>query len=180
MLPFDFLFWCLGSQGSAYPLTGNTNYRDTPIQAGTLITLERLGAAQLQVANYKLHRQGNRQGMVWETRGEDGVGDARRRWGGLGGLLSIYQYPTPIPDANLTQVSILPKSRYRYQIPLSNERADHGRAPITDAAWCRRMVSPLHHDDPSPRRPPFGKWATPFGKWATITPDNPTTGDYGR
>ncbi|MCR9941922.1 conjugal transfer pilus assembly protein TraU [Vibrio owensii] len=69
VLPFDALFWCLGSQGSAYPLTGNTNYRDTPIQAGTLI-MERL--------NYKLHRQA----IVWETSGEDGA--------------VCYQYPTPI------------------------------------------------------------------------------------
>ncbi|MFA0724414.1 TraU family protein, partial [Vibrio sp. 10N.222.49.E5] len=52
-------FWCLGSQGSAYPLTGTTNYRDTPIQAATLL-MEKL--------NYKLHRQG----IIWETRGEDG------------------------------------------------------------------------------------------------------------
>ncbi|MFA0612544.1 TraU family protein, partial [Vibrio sp. 10N.222.49.B4] len=59
-LPIDALFWCLGSQGSAYPLTGTTNYRDTPIQAATLL-MEKL--------NYKLHRQG----IIWETRGEDGA-----------------------------------------------------------------------------------------------------------
>ena len=69
VLPFDPLFWCMGSQGSAYPLTGNTGYRDTPIQAATLI-MERL--------NYKLHRQG----IVWETRGVDGA--------------VCYQWPTPI------------------------------------------------------------------------------------
>lgn len=79
VLPFDFLFWCMGSQGSAYPLTGTTNYRDTPIQAGTLI-LERL--------NYKLHRQG----IVWESHGEDGA----------------ICYQTPMP--------LMPKSRYRYQM----------------------------------------------------------------
>lgn len=78
-LPIDALFWCLGSQGSAYPLTGTTNYRDTPIQAATLL---------MQKLNYKLHRQG----MIWETRGEDGA--------------ICYQYPEPI----------LPKSRYRYQM----------------------------------------------------------------
>ncbi|BCL73852.1 hypothetical protein TUMSATVNIG1_58370 (plasmid) [Vibrio nigripulchritudo] len=78
-LPIDSLFWCLGSQGSAYPLTGNTNYRDSPIQAATLM-MERL--------NYKLHRQG----LVWETRGEDGA--------------VCYQHAAPI----------LPKSRYRYQM----------------------------------------------------------------
>ncbi|GAB6264304.1 conjugal transfer pilus assembly protein TraU [Photobacterium sp. R1] len=69
VLPFDALFWCLGSQGSVYPLTGNTNYRDTPVQAGTLI---------LQRLNFKLHRQG----IVWETRGSDGA--------------ICYQWPEPI------------------------------------------------------------------------------------
>lgn len=59
-LPIDALFWCLGSQGSAYPLTGNNNYHDSTIQAATLIT-ERL--------NYKLHRQA----IVWESSGEDGA-----------------------------------------------------------------------------------------------------------
>ena len=78
-LPMDHLFWCLGSQGSVYPLTGTTGYRDTPIQAATLI---------MQRLNYKLHRQG----IVWETRGEDGA--------------VCEQWPTPI----------LPKSRYRYQM----------------------------------------------------------------
>ena len=66
------------AQGSAYPLTGTTNYRDTPIQV--VRYHERL--------NYKLHRQG----MITETRGEDGA--------------ICHQYPTPI----------LPKSRYRYQM----------------------------------------------------------------
>ncbi|WP_299006911.1 conjugal transfer pilus assembly protein TraU [uncultured Shewanella sp.] len=68
-LAFDPLFWCLGSQGSAYPLTGTTNYRHTPIQAGTLI-MERL--------NFKLHRQG----LVWESRGAD--------------FAICYQWPEPI------------------------------------------------------------------------------------
>ena len=68
-LPFDPLFWCLGSQGSAYPLTGSSSYRDTPIQAATLI---------MQRLNYKLHRQG----LVWESSGADGA--------------VCYQYPTPV------------------------------------------------------------------------------------
>ncbi|MFD1877412.1 conjugal transfer pilus assembly protein TraU [Vibrio chagasii] len=106
-LPFDFLFWCLGSQGSAYPLTGNTNYRDTPIQAGTLI-MERL--------NYKLHRQG----MVMETRGEDGA--------------ICYQHPTPI----------LPKSRYRYQMsaPITDAGWCHPYTTTT-AIW------EMGHDNPT-------------------------------
>ena len=59
-LPIDALFWCLGSQGSAYPLTGTTGYRDTPMQSAVLMT-ERM--------NYKLHRQG----IVWESSGKDGA-----------------------------------------------------------------------------------------------------------
>lgn len=68
-LPIDALFWCMGSQGSAYPLTGTTGYRDTPLQAATLIS-ERI--------NYKLHRQG----IVWESLGTDGA--------------ICYQHPMPI------------------------------------------------------------------------------------
>ncbi|WP_305840038.1 conjugal transfer pilus assembly protein TraU [Photobacterium leiognathi] len=68
-LPMDALFWCLGSQGSAYPLTGTTGYRDTPMQAAVLMT-ERM--------NYKLHRQG----IVWESTGKDGA--------------ICYQHPMPI------------------------------------------------------------------------------------
>lgn len=107
VLPFDALFWCLGSQGSAYPLTGNTNYRDTPVQAGTLI-MERL--------NYKLHRQG----IVWETSGEDGA--------------ICYQYPTPI----------LPKSRYRYQMsaPIPDAGWCHPYTTTT-AIW------EMGHDNPT-------------------------------
>ncbi|HIF9375077.1 TPA: conjugal transfer pilus assembly protein TraU [Photobacterium damselae] len=59
VLPMDALFWCMGSQGSAYPLTGTTGYRDTPLQIATLMT-ERM--------NYKLHREG----IVWESSGESG------------------------------------------------------------------------------------------------------------
>jgi conjugal transfer pilus assembly protein TraU len=59
-LPMDNLFWCLGSQGSVYPLTGHLGYRDTPLQAATLI-MERL--------NYKMHRQG----LVLESSGKAGA-----------------------------------------------------------------------------------------------------------
>lgn len=68
-LPIDALFWCMGSQGSAYPLTGTTNYKNSPVQAATLI---------MQRLNYKLHRQG----IVWESNGSDGA--------------ICYQTPTPI------------------------------------------------------------------------------------
>lgn len=43
------LFWCLGAQGSAYPLDGNIDYAYSPLQNSTLIA-ERL--------EYKLHRLG--------------------------------------------------------------------------------------------------------------------------
>jgi conjugal transfer pilus assembly protein TraU len=68
-LPLDPLFWCLGSQGGSYPLTGHTNHMDTPTTAAVLI-MERL--------NYKLHRQG----IVLETRGVEGA--------------ICYQWPEPI------------------------------------------------------------------------------------
>ncbi len=110
-LPIDALFWCLGSQGSAYPLTGTTNYRDTPIQAATLI-MERL--------NYKLHREG----VVFETRGENGA--------------VCNQWPTPI----------LPKSRYRYQmtgpIPAANKCYPY---TTTTAIWESGHDNPVSGDN---------------------------------
>ena len=45
----DSLFWCAGSQGSHYPLTGHINAPLSPVQSALLLT-ERL--------NYKLHREG--------------------------------------------------------------------------------------------------------------------------
>lgn len=68
-LPLDPLFWCLGSQGSAYPLTGTTGYQHSTVQAATLI---------MQRINYKLHRQG----LVWQSFGADGA--------------ICYQAPSPI------------------------------------------------------------------------------------
>lgn len=45
--PLDSLFWCAGSQGSHYPLTGNTTYVTSPIQTAMLLA---------QRLNFKLHR----------------------------------------------------------------------------------------------------------------------------
>jgi len=45
----DKLFWCLGSQGSSYPLDGFVAMQKSPIQAATLLA-ERM--------DYKLHREG--------------------------------------------------------------------------------------------------------------------------
>ena len=44
----DSLFWCAGSQGSMYPLTGHVNAPLSPVQAALLLT-ERM--------NYKMHRE---------------------------------------------------------------------------------------------------------------------------
>ncbi|EEX34487.1 MULTISPECIES: conjugal transfer pilus assembly protein TraU [Vibrio] len=85
-LPMDRLFWCLGAQGSAYPLTGNTNYRDSPIQAATLI-MERL--------NYKLHRQG----MVFDSQGRDGAVCQPKISPFLPKSRYRYQMSAPIADA---------------------------------------------------------------------------------
>ncbi|WP_131784018.1 conjugal transfer pilus assembly protein TraU [Legionella gresilensis] len=46
--PLDNLFWCAGSQGTHYPLTGHVNATFSPVQTALLLT-ERL--------NYKMHRE---------------------------------------------------------------------------------------------------------------------------
>ncbi len=69
-LPIDELFWCLGSQGSAYPLTGNYSEHVTDIQAATLVA-EKL--------NFKLHREG----LTWDSVGADAPA-------------LCYEYPDPI------------------------------------------------------------------------------------
>lgn len=48
-MPINKLFWCLGAQGSAYPLDGNISYAFSPVQNSVLMA-ERL--------EYKLHRLG--------------------------------------------------------------------------------------------------------------------------
>lgn len=68
----DALFWCMGSQGSIYPLTGNTPFQTSPIEAATLMA-ERM--------DFKMHREG----LVWDTIGE----------GAFNGAL-CNQYPSPI------------------------------------------------------------------------------------
>lgn len=69
-LPVDSLFWCLGSQGSAYPLTGNYSAHESNIQAATLVS-EKL--------NFKLHREG----LTWDSTGADAPA-------------LCYEHPTPI------------------------------------------------------------------------------------
>lgn len=48
MLPNDSLFWCMGAQGSSYPLDGDISNQSSPIQAALLLT-ERM--------DFKLHRE---------------------------------------------------------------------------------------------------------------------------
>ena len=55
MLPIDALFWCLGSQGGAYPLDGTVAAQVSHVQAATLLS-ERLAI--------KLHRMPP---IVWDT-----------------------------------------------------------------------------------------------------------------
>ena len=53
-LPMDSLFWCAGSQGGMYPLTGHVQEHVGGVQASTLLT-ERMA--------YKMHREG----LLWDT-----------------------------------------------------------------------------------------------------------------
>lgn len=54
------LFWCMGSQGPSYPLTGNISAEYSPLQNSVLLS-ERL--------DYKLHRMG----LLKDSNGHDGA-----------------------------------------------------------------------------------------------------------
>ena len=56
-LPIDVLFWCAGSQGSMYPMTGTVSSSHSEVSNAVLLH-ERM--------NFKLHRQG----LILESRGE--------------------------------------------------------------------------------------------------------------
>ncbi|WON75530.1 conjugal transfer pilus assembly protein TraU [Serratia sp. UGAL515B_01] len=94
-MPLDPLFWCSGGHGSMYPFTGNLVNESSGLNSGILLT-DRM--------NFKLHRQG----MIWDTVGENGA--------------VCSEYPTVI----------MPKSRYRYQmvntIPDANQCHPLGRS----------------------------------------------------
>lgn len=76
----DSLFWCQGSQGSTYPLTGFVAHQSSPLSAATLLA---------ERTDFKLHRLGQL---------EDSVGENSPA------ICQTYKS------------SILPKSRYRYQL----------------------------------------------------------------
>lgn len=56
-LPIDLLFWCAGSHGSMYPMTGTVSHSHSEVSNAVLLN-ERM--------NFKLHRQG----LILESRGE--------------------------------------------------------------------------------------------------------------
>ena len=56
-LPMNALFWCMGAQGSVYPLDGNILLQTSPIQ-GSLLDAER--------TDFKLHRFG----LIWDSSGK--------------------------------------------------------------------------------------------------------------
>ena len=68
-LPLSPLFWCAGSQGSMYPLTGYTSGEFSPLEASLLVG-ERMA--------FKMHREG----LVWNSIGAD--------------TAVCNQYPSPI------------------------------------------------------------------------------------
>jgi len=68
-LPLSPLFWCAGSQGSIYPLTGYTSGEFSPLEASLLVG-ERMA--------FKMHREG----LVWNSVGAD--------------VAVCNQYPSPI------------------------------------------------------------------------------------
>ena len=69
-LPIKEMFWCMGCNGSTYPLTGNVSHEQTPVQSA-LLTAERIA--------FKLHRQ-----LI--------------AWGTSGAEAQCQKYPMPIMD----------------------------------------------------------------------------------
>ena len=59
-LPFDYLFWCSGCQGSMYPMNGNIAASGAAVQSARL-------AAERMI--YKMHREG----LAWGTMGSQGL-----------------------------------------------------------------------------------------------------------
>ncbi len=53
-MPIDLLFWCMGDQGSAYPLTGNVSNKMSDVNAATL---------EGEKFNFKMHREA----LLWDT-----------------------------------------------------------------------------------------------------------------
>ena len=96
-LPIDKLFWCMGTQGGTYPLTGRVFDEKGPIHAAVLLS-ERM--------DFKMHRQ-----MLIE----DSSPDAGKNAGIIG-------FEGPICSQHFAP--IMPKSRYRYQMTNTVSAAD--------------------------------------------------------
>lgn len=108
----DSLFWCQGSQGSTYPLTGFVANQSSPISAATLLA---------ERADFKLHRLG----AISDSVGKDAPA-----------LCKTYRS------------SVLPKSRYRYQlvntVPDAKQCHPFGRSVTT---WETGHINPSDGDN---------------------------------
>lgn len=58
-LPPNPMFWCMGAQGGAYPLTGHVFDQSSPLQASVLL---------VEKMDFKLHREG----LIWDSIGVNG------------------------------------------------------------------------------------------------------------
>lgn len=90
--PLDPLFWCKGSWGNAYPLTGNTLNKDYVEDAASI-------AASLI---YKLHREA----ILWESSGYPAVQDLCYDYAMPFWLKSSYRLQIIAPVAHPTAVGI--------------------------------------------------------------------------
>ena len=84
--PLDELFWCMGSQGSSYPLTGHVADEKSPIQAATL---------EVERMDFKLHREG----LIWDTVGADNAVCNQYASAILPKSRYRYQMVNTVPDA---------------------------------------------------------------------------------
>ncbi len=96
-LPIDQLFWCIGTQGGMYPLTGRVFDEKGSIHAALLLS-ERM--------DFKMHRQ-----MLIEDSSPD-----------PGKNIGVMGFDGPICTQHFAP--IMPKSRYRYQMVNMASAAD--------------------------------------------------------
>lgn len=109
-LPIDSLFWCLGSQGSAYPLDGSISAQVSSLQGATL---------EAERMTYKLHRELT----IWDTVGVDGPA-------------LCQENPAPIMPKSryrYQQVNTIPKADTSYPFGTDTMIWEAGHMPITAA-----------------------------------------------
>lgn len=103
-LPIDSLFWCLGSQGSAYPLDGSVAAQSSPIQAAVLLS-ERM--------DFKLHREA----LIWDSSASH--------------TCSMHYAPVlPKSRYRYQQVNTVPKADACYPFGTNTAIWEGGHAPI--------------------------------------------------